>query len=82
VRLGDSIRTLRSRKFGGNGLGGHDCVISLGAGPSISLKKGPFLAKPSSAVGGEMLHDLGSKGESQLVILSSRWRNTTKDAAL
>lgn len=80
MRLGDSISPLGSGRFGSNGLGWHDCMVSLSAGPSISLEKGPFFAQPSFTVRGEVRHDLRSKGEDQLVIFSLGWRDATENA--
>lgn len=79
MRFRDSINTLPG-EFCCNGLGWHDCMISLSAGPSIGLEESPLLAKPALSVAHVVLHDLRPECKGQLVVLTPRRCDTVENA--
>lgn len=81
-RLGDAINGALNpgQLWGGNGLCGHNGVVAASASLAVGLEESPFLAQPALAICGKVLHDLGSKGQGQLVILASGREHLAKEA--
>lgn len=71
MRFRNPINTLLGQ-FCCNRFGWHDGMISLRTGTAVCFQESALFAEPALSIVGVMLHDLGSKCEGQLVILTPR----------